>query len=620
MIDPATVAGASAAAQATAAVAVRSARPGAGEPGRTRVPDGSPSYRILVVDDNPSIHDDFRRIFADSRPAHDDLDDLAASVFGLAGEPVRPSFALDHALQGQAAVARVEAAHRADEAYALLFMDVRMPPGWDGIEAAARVLELDPDVHVVLCTAYPEQGWRQRVEALPGRERVLVLKKPFDVVEVQQLASALCERWSHGQRDRARLHDLERSVSEQRDELAATTIHLRQEIEGRTRAEQQLRKAERLEGLGRLAAGLCHEINNPLSYIVASAELMHEELQDIEQQIPAVSHQELSQLLHAVTLGASRITRLVRNIRMFARKSEAPPELVHLVDAVDTALGMVQRQLAPQVVIDVDTRRTAPALARRFELEQVLINLVENALHALVEQHDPPPRVLVRARSVGVQSVVLEVIDNGPGIDEAILDSIFDPFFTTKPVNKGTGLGLSICHTLVEDMGGTIDARNGPQRGAVFTVTLPAAAHRRSPRLTPMPDDAEPAASRCGRVLVIDDEPLVLSMLVRTLRPHAVTCCSNATDGLAQCLREPFDVILCDVMMPGLNGWELHHRLAAARPGMEARVAFITGGALLDDVRELLARVPNRTFEKPFDARELRAYVNERVDELAPTE
>lgn len=577
---------------------------------------GEQGYRILVVDDSPSIHDDFRRIFWPGRPPSEDLDELASLLFGLPNQPSRPVFSLDHVLQGQEGLARVVAARQANEAYALLFMDVRMPPGWDGVESTERVLEADPDVHVVLCTAYPEHGWRQRVEALPGRDRVLILKKPFDVVEVQQLACALCEKWLHAQRDRARMHDLERSVTEQQDELAAAAVHLRQEIASRTLAETRLRKAERLEGLGRLAAGLCHEINNPLSYIVTSTELLHDELAELGDAVAPAAHEELGQLVSAIAVGASRITRLVRNIRMFARHSDSAVETIELESAIDTALGMVQAQLLPHVELAVEAAPGFQALGRRFELEQVLINLVENALHAMADQRHPTPRVVVRVRRDGRDALAIEVADSGPGIDDAVIDQIFDPFFTTKPVNKGTGLGLSICHTLVSDMGGSIDARNHPQRGAVFTICLPAAAPQRAMEPTPAPSATQTLISRCGRILVVDDEPLMLSMLERVLQPHAVTCCSNARAALEHCRSQRFDVILCDVMMPGLNGWEFHRLLAQACPGMEARVIFITGGALLDDVRELLARVPNRTFEKPFDARELRTYVAEEIERL----
>ena len=581
---------------------------------------GEQVFRILVVDDNPSIHDDFRRIFAAVRPRGDELDDLAASLFELPSQPARPTFMLDHVSQGQEALEQVLAAREDGAPYALLFMDVRMPPGWDGVETTARVLDSDPDLHVVLCTAYPERGWRERVEGLPGRDRVLVLKKPFDIVEVQQLASALCEKWVNARRDRARMSELERSVTEQQGELAAVAIHLRQEIASRTLAESRLRKAERLEGLGRLAAGLCHEINNPLSYIVTSAEIMQEELDDLDPVLPGPAREELEQLLNAISVGASRITRLVRNIRMFARHNEGSLEVIELDQAIRTAVEMIQPKLLPRVEIVIDTSSAVPALGRRFELEQVLINLVENAMHAMAEQRLPTPRVAISTRLVGPRTVAIDVADVGPGIDEAIIEQVFDPFFTTKPVNKGMGLGLSICHTLISDMQGSIDARNGDERGAVFSITLGVAAPPRPTVVAPAPSATETLASRRGRLLVVDDESLMLAMLERVLQPHEVTCCGSAREALQLCQREHFDVILCDVMMPGITGLEFHRMLAEALPGMEARVVFITGGALLREVRELLAEIPNRMFEKPFDAHELRAFVAEQLDRIAPND
>ena len=149
----------------------------------------------------------------------------------------------------------------------------------------------------------------------------------------------------------------------------------------------------------------------------------------------------------------------------------------------------------------------------------------------------------------------------------------------------------------------------------MFTVTLPVAPRDRAVPVASAPSSAETIMSRRGKILVIDDEPLMLSMLERALHLHSITSCSNARAALELCRDESFDVILCDVMMPGLNGWEFHHMLSELRPGMEHRVAFITGGALLDDVRELLGQVSNRTFEKPFDLNELRAFVAEVVDQ-----
>ncbi|MCA9655772.1 MAG: response regulator [Myxococcales bacterium] len=575
------------------------------------------AYRVLVADDNLSIHDDFSRIFAAAETQDDRLDELAASLFDeeRPPAPAGPRFTLEHVTQGRDALTRVLEARDAERPYALVFMDVRMPPGWDGVETAAHVLEADPDVRVVLCTAYSERTWRKRVEALRGRDRLLVLKKPFDALEVHQLACALCERWAMVRRDRDRVLDLERSVSEQRGELAAATAHLRSEIENRTQAENLLRKAQRLEGLGRLAAGLCHEINNPLSFIVTSTELIEHELEALQGRMPEGPHAELSELIGAISVGASRIAQLVRNIKLFARHSEATAELIAIDEVVDSALGMLRHRLRGRAELLAEIPAGALVLGRRIELEQVLVNLVENALHAMGSQQVPAPRIWVGARR-DERRVSVAVVDNGPGIDLAIIDKIFDPFFTTKSVGAGTGLGLSICHTLVTGMGGTIDVRNNEGRGVTFTISLPAAPRPEPGRAMPVDDEvtgplADPG--RPGRILVVDDEPLVLSMLRRTLQPHQIDTVSCVPDALARCSRERYDLILCDIMMPGLDGCDFYRLLAQLRPGAESRIVFITGGGSLEGVQRFLDRIPNRHIDKPFDSRALRRLVGEEV-------
>ncbi|MCA9704617.1 MAG: response regulator [Myxococcales bacterium] len=594
-----------------------SAGPAPQRPAAPDAPGGS--YRLLVVDDNPTIHDDFQRIFGSVREPTP-LDDLAAAVFDLPRPPPGTTYTLDHASQGQQALERVIAAREGERPYALLFMDVRMPPGWDGVQTCARVLEADPDVHVVLCTGYLERGWKQRVEALPGRDRVLVLKKPFDVLEVQQLASALCERWTYTRRDRARMRELERSVTEQRGRLAAAATRLRDEIASRTLVERRLDKARRLEGLGRMAAGMCHEINNPLSFIVTSTELIEQQLDALGGHIPSVDHEELTELVQELSAGAERITRIVRNIKMFARNAELPTERVDLAETIASAVRMLQLHLVPRVELRVEASGAEPVQGRRLELEQVLINLVENSLHALAAQREPPPRIGIMVGREG-EAVRIDVSDNGPGIDAAIIEKIFDPFFTTKAVGKGTGLGLAICHNLVRGMAGTIDVVNNAERGVTFTLTLPRATGpepapqarpgwARTPTSRPAPTEA------VARVLVIDDEPLGLRMLERALRPHAVTTTSSVTEALALCDERRFDLIVCDVVMPGLDGRDFHRMLGERQPDEQSRVVFVTGGGLHEDVRAFFDQIPNHTLEKPFDVGELRALITERLERL----
>jgi two-component system NtrC family sensor kinase len=574
-------------------------------------------YRILVVDDDEAIHAAFRHIFPERRTEGDVLAGLEASLFET-GPPIeRPGFVLDCAFEGRQALAMVEQARAAGSPYALVFMDFRMP-GWDGVETTVRVTEADSDVHVVLCTAQSEIGWQNRVEALPAHGRVLILKKPFDTVEVRQLANTLGEKWFLARRDQARMQALERSVQEQQGELDVATAHLRNEIEGRSLAEGRLRIAQRLEGLGHLAGGICHEINNPLCFIVSSVELMEEGLEDVSTSISTHQFDELSALTRSISTGAHRIARIVQSVKLFARGSDAPVELVDL-GRIARAVATRMRAVVPaEIELVVEPSAARAAMGRPHEIEQVLVNLIDNAAHAVADRRTPSPRITISVRE-GQGSVRLAVSDTGPGIDETVIDRIFDPFFTTKPVDKGTGLGLSICHTLILSAGGTIDVRNDTPRGATFTVSLPVAPAEALPRR------AEPAAAAsrplpgAGRILVVDDEPFMLDVMSRLLKGYDVTTTSDPRRGLELCTTESFELILCDIMMPVIDGSDFHRMLSQLDPGMEARIVFITGGALIERVREFIERVPNPCLEKPFDARTLRALVAERLPAGSPS-
>jgi two-component system NtrC family sensor kinase len=572
-------------------------------------------YRILVVDDDQAIHAAFRRVFPERPAGEAAVADLEASLFGAEPRVVRPGFVIDCAFEGRQALAMVELARAEGSPYALVFMDFRMP-GWDGVETTARVTETDHDVHVVLCTAQSEIGWQRRVEALPAHGRVLILKKPFDTVEVRQLANTLGEKWFLARRDRARMRALERSVREQQGELAVATAHLRSEIEGRSLAEGRLRTAQRLEGLGRLAGGICHEINNPLCFIVSSVELMEEGLEDVATSNPE-RHGELSELARSISTGADRIARIVHSVKLFARQSDAPVELVDLSRIARAVAGRMRALVPSAIEIVVDPSGAPAALGRPHELEQVFVNLIENATHALAEQTAPPPRIYIAVRE-GEGSVRFSVSDNGPGIDAAVLDKIFDPFFTTKAVGKGTGLGLSICYSLVQSAGGTIDVRNRSPRGASFTVSLPVAPAEARPRPVVLPQPRPRPVPGAGRILVVDDEPFMLDVISRVLRGYDLTTTTDPRRGLELCTTEGFELVLCDIMMPVIDGSDFYRMLSRLAPGMEQRIVFITGGALIDRVREFVEQVPNRCLEKPFDARTLRTLVAERLRSAPP--
>lgn len=581
------------------------------------------SYRILVVDDNRSIHEDFRRILGVASQVDPELDELATSLLGVEAAPPGIRWLLDSAYQGEEGFAAVERANQEGRPYALVFMDIRMQPGWSGVETAARLLDADGLVHIILCTGHVGHGWRRQVEALTTSDRVLLLKKPFDPLEVQQMAKAICHKWTLALRDRRRMQELERAVSEKTSALEAANEQLRREITERARAERDLSRAQRLEGLGRLAAGLCHEINNPLTFIAGGIEAMRCVFQEVDGMLPRDKRDELGELMRSVAVGADRITQIVRNVRLLSRGNDADTEVVDVHVAVDTAIEMLKPGLSPHIELLVEREPDSRmrVRGRRLGLEQVLLNLLKNSTHALAEVAAGGAVIRVRAQALEGRRAGITVSDTGPGIPEDVLDKIFEPFFTTKPVNQGTGLGLAICHGLVSGMNGTIDVKSEPGRGTTFTITLPMApadlpAGASSQETRGGTERGGDAGAR-GRMLILDDERFVLKVLKHMLREHDVATASSVDEALSFCAQGTFDLILSDIMMPGASGCDFHHRLARIRPGEEQKIVFITGGTMIEEVLTFLGSVPNRCLEKPIDPNALRALVAERVSARA---
>jgi CheY-like chemotaxis protein len=248
----------------------------------------------------------------------------------------------------------------------------------------------------------------------------------------------------------------------------------------------------------------------------------------------------------------------------------------------------------------------------------VFVNLLINAAQAITDPIAERNEIRVRCSTNEAGCALIEVSDTGRGIAPENMSRIFEPFFTTKPVGVGTGLGLSICHGIVTQLGGEIQVESRLGRGSTFRVLLP-----------PCDDAArlggrerrgeEPPGSR-GRVLVIDDEPMVGAAVARTLAPHHdVTTVSTARAALEHLEADPrFDVVLCDLMMPGMTGMELHARLSASAPALTERMIFLTGGAFTPHAREFLDRVPNPRLEKPFESEALRSVVSALVYRAPP--
>ncbi len=379
---------------------------------------------------------------------------------------------------------------------------------------------------------------------------------------------------------------------------AFTDLSQRKEVEA---IREQLARQERLVTTGTLAAGIGHEINNPLTYILGNAEFALEELLAIAGASPSARMRDMLDLVGGIRDGAERIRKIVRGLRAFARADTVcMPIDVHA--SLEVAINMAVHELRQRATVITDLGSVPLVLADEAGLSQVLVNLLVNAGQAFQSNDPASNEIRIRTSMAPDQQVAIEVSDNGPGIPPLVLPRIFDPFFTTKPVGKGTGLGLAICHNVIDGFGGSLTCETEVGKGTTFRVLLPQAADAAEAVLSP----ARIVSGPRGRVLFVDDEAAIAQLAVRLLQAdHDVVVARDARKRLLV-EREDYDVIFCDLMMPYLTGMELYRETIRTRPELGTRFVFMTGGAAHVETQEFLVGVSNERLDKPFEAQKLR--------------
>jgi PAS domain S-box-containing protein len=373
--------------------------------------------------------------------------------------------------------------------------------------------------------------------------------------------------------------------------------------------QAQLLIADRLATVGTVAAGVAHEINNPLAFVIANLEYLDEELAIIAKTLrlePAVLV-ELRKALAATIDGAHRVKQIVRDLKAFARAEQDASSVVDLDALADTALSMVRNELRHHARVVKVYGEPPRVVGNEGRLVQVIVNLLQNAAHAITAGDAEHNEVTITTATLPTGEAMLAIRDTGAGIPVHVAVRMFDPFFTTKPVGVGTGLGLAICQKIVGGLDGRLEYDTQLGVGTTFRVILPPApAHAVANQ--PMP--VVPRVLRRLRLLAIDDEPEIGAALQRNLgRDHDVTFVTRAAAALELIPAGKFDVILCDVMMPEITGVQFLDRLGADHPGVDRRVVFMTGGAFSPGARELLDRTRNLRVDKPFDFAVLRATI-----------
>jgi PAS domain S-box-containing protein len=382
------------------------------------------------------------------------------------------------------------------------------------------------------------------------------------------------------------------------------------DVTERHRLRAKLVVSDRMASLGTLAAGIAHEINNPLTYVIGNLQMVGEALADS-------ADEDLTGALADAADGAERVRKIVLGLRAFSRSEEEKRGPIDLRSPLQAAIRLTANEVRHRARMVTELGEVPEIIADDGRLTQVFINLIVNGAHAIAAGRSDENRITVRSLTDAQGRAVVEICDTGKGMTPEIMARVFDPFFTTNDVGEGTGLGLSICHGIIEGIGGQIGMESAPGKGTTVRVIVPGIA---KPAVEPsapavVAAEAVPAAAPRSRLLVIDDEPLVAEMLCRTLRrEHEISVDSCGRDALQRILGGArFDAILSDVMMPNMTGLELFEELTRAVPDQARRMIFLSGGVFSTQTRARLDELGAPQLAKPVDNAELRRWVKRMV-------
>jgi len=411
-------------------------------------------------------------------------------------------------------------------------------------------------------------------------------------------------------------------------------LRLARDLSERKLIQARLLQSDRMASVGTLAAGVAHEINNPLAYVKANLDVLgsrripqlavllraaeEERIEMIgdgaEENVYELS-ERLSQIAAMVDLareGSERVRTIVRDLKTFSRADEETMTPIDVARVLDASVNMAWNEIRHRARLVKDYGEVPPVEANESRLGQVFLNLLVNAAQAIPEGRASENEIRVRTYLDAEERVVVAVSDTGSGIPADALGRIFDPFFTTKPVGVGTGLGLWICQGIVTALGGEIAVDSEPGRGTTITCTLPqryVMVRPASPKIDP------PVTSRRGRILVVDDEPaLGPSLAIALSDEHDVVSTRSGREALELLARDDqFDLILCDLMMPDLTGMDVYERLKENRKELADRIIFVTGGSFTQRSTDFAETIAQRILEKPFDVQRVRELVRSRI-------
>jgi two-component system NtrC family sensor kinase len=574
------------------------------------------NHRILIVDDNTTIHEDFRKILSPTDYGESDLNMIESAVFGDAQTSrSMPEFELAFAAQGDGAVKLVEMGLQQGRPFALALVDVRMPPGMDGIATIKNLWRIQPDLQVAVCTAYADYSWDDIVDHLGISHRLMILKKPFDPIEVIQIANGLTSKWGFERESALRQLGLQTKLWDSTKRNDDIYSRLRQEHDDRVRLEDDMRKMQKMDALGGLAAGIAHDFNNVLTVIQGhlSMNLMNGD------QPPGISES-----MGEVLLAARRAADLTKQLLNFTSRDYKAPRPVDLAKEIEAEVELLKRTLGNQVELEVTHAENLPeVMADPGSLGQIVVNLAVNARDAMpkggrltiitrqVHLATEQEACEVHAEAQTGHFAVLTVSDNGSGMPAEIVKQIFDPFYTTKEPGKGTGMGLAMVRGLARHMGGWVTVNSVVGVGTDFSIYLPLAGGAEqlgAPSIFNMDFDGLMHDVSPCTLLIVDDDSSVRHVMNYVLESqgHTVLAAKDAHEAwqMWRAHRHTINLVISDINLPGdASGFDLGRAIL----GDDATLPIIFTSGYCPDIlgQTTSLKLGINYLPKPFDVLDL---------------